>query len=74
GSLGSREKALQHFWQPRFYDFNVYSSEKQKEKLKYMHENPLTRRVVTHPGDWAWSSYWFYETGKQGTIPIDPVD
>ncbi len=26
------------FWQARFYDFNVYSEGKKKEKLNYMHE------------------------------------
>jgi hypothetical protein len=25
------------FWQARFYDFNVYSRGKEKEKLNYMH-------------------------------------
>jgi putative transposase len=25
------------FWQPRYYDFNVYSGKKKKEKLRYMH-------------------------------------
>src|SRR5436190_16012511 len=26
-----------HFWQPRFYDFNVFSEKKQNEKINYMH-------------------------------------
>jgi len=70
----SRVKILPRFWQPRFYDFNVYTSAKKKEKLEYMHTNPLTRKLVEHAGDWIWSSYLFYETGRQGIIPIDPVD
>jgi len=32
---------LPQFWQPRFYDFNVYSHKKKKEKLEYMHANPV---------------------------------
>jgi len=28
------------FWQRRFYDFNVYSRKKLREKLEYMHANP----------------------------------
>jgi len=31
------------FWQRRFYDFNVYSAGKLREKLEYMHANPVTR-------------------------------
>jgi len=44
------------FWQERFYDFNVYRSGKVKEKLNYMHANPVTRGLVPHPKDWPWSS------------------
>jgi putative transposase len=49
-----------HFWQPRFYDFNVWSAMKRREKLDYMHRNPVTRRLVTDPKDWVWSSYASY--------------
>lgn len=31
---------LPQFWQPRFYDFNVYSHKKKNEKLEYIHANP----------------------------------
>src|SRR5207245_10934812 len=43
------------FWQPRFYDFNVWSAKKRREKLDYMHRNPVTRRLVTEPRDWGGS-------------------
>jgi putative transposase len=61
------------FWQRRFYDFNVWSRKKKAEKLNYMHMNPVKRGLVTHPKDWAWSSYCFY-VGKETKIQIDPVD
>ena len=38
-------EGLLRFWQPRFYDFNVYSAKKRREKLEYMHANPVTERV-----------------------------
>jgi len=60
--------------QPRFYDFNVYTSKKWKEKLDYMHTNPVERKLVRNPGEWVWSSFWFYENGAPGLIPIDPGD
>ena len=41
-----------HFWQRRFYDFNVWSEKKLKEKLDYMHANPVTRGLVKHPREW----------------------
>ena len=65
---------LPQFWQPRFYDFNVYSHEKKKEKLEYMHANPVNRGLVEHPKDWPWSSFLFYARDLPGLVPIDPVD
>jgi len=62
------------FWQPRFHDFNVYSFRKRREKLDYMHLNPVHRRLVSNPADWPWSSYLNYERGEPGLIPIDFVD
>jgi putative transposase len=63
----------EHFWQRRFYDFNVWSGKKLREKLEYMHANPVKRKLVRHPKDWPWSSWSFYERGEKGLILIDPV-
>jgi putative transposase len=61
------------FWQRRFYDFNVWSEKKLKEKLHYMHRNPVDRKLVQHPQDWPWSSWSFYAKGEQGLIRIDEL-
>jgi putative transposase len=58
------------FWQRRFYDFNVWSSEKLEEKQTYIHANPTRRQLVSHPADWPWSS-WSNHTQGHGLIPID---
>jgi putative transposase len=58
------------FWQRRFYDFNVWNSEKLQEKLAYIHNNPIKRQPVSHPRDWPWSS-WSNHTHGPGLIPID---
>jgi putative transposase len=65
---------LPQFWQPRFYDFNVYSHKKKKEKLEYMHANPVVRGLVKHPRDWPWSSFSFYAKDETGLVEIDIVD
>ena len=59
------------FWQSRYYDFNVYSSNKQREKLRYLHRNPVTRGLVAKPEDWAWSSFRHYATGVEGSVEIE---
>jgi|SRR5208282_1498750 len=62
------------FWQERFYDFNVYRSGKVKEKLNYMHANPVIRGLVQHPKDWSWSSWSFYFREGKGLLPMDVID
>ncbi len=60
-----------HFWQRRFYDFNVFTGKKITEKLTYMHLNPVKRDLVAHLRDWPWSSWSQYACVDQGLIPID---
>jgi putative transposase len=62
------------FWQRRFYDFNVWSEKKLKEKLEYMHANPVSRKLVVHPKEWPWSSWSYYAKGEKGLIRIDSLE
>jgi len=52
------------FWQRRYYDFNVHSSEKRTEKIHYIHGNPVTRGLVSKPEDYRWSSFNHYDTSE----------
>ena len=61
---------LRHFWQKRFYDFNVYSDAKRVEKLRYMHRNPVKRGLVESPELWRWSSYRFYQFDERGPVTV----
>jgi putative transposase len=60
-----------HFWQRRYYDFNVWSEEKMVEKLRYMHRNPVQRGLVAKADEWPWSSFRHYATGEEGTVEIE---
>ena len=59
-----------HFWQKRFYDFNVWSRRKEIEKLRYMHRNPVKRGLVERPELWCWSSFRSYY-GERGLVRIN---
>ena len=59
------------FWQPRFYDFNVFSEQKQNEKINYIHNNPVTRGLVSSPEEWRWSSYRAYALRERGPVSMD---
>ena len=54
-----------------FYDFNVWSDRKIREKLDYMHHNPVERRLVEKPGDWPWSSWRFYDLQDSSLLAMD---
>lgn len=67
------DESTYRVWQRRFYDFNVWSEEKRREKLDYMHGNPVKRRLVDGPGDWPWSSWRFYHLDDCRTLTMNRV-
>jgi putative transposase len=67
-SMRSRERP---FWQAHYYDFNVCTHEKFVEKLRYIHRNPVRRRLAVRPEDWKGSSFRHYQTGLRGTVEIE---
>ena len=60
-----------HFWQKRYYDFNVRNQRQFIEKLRYIHRNPVRAGLCERPEDWAWSSFRHYATGYEGTVEIE---
>lgn len=65
------QRSERPFWQPRYYDFNVFTDRKRIEKLRYIHRNPVTRSLVEEPDAWIWSSFRHYWTGEEGTVEIE---
>ncbi len=63
----------QHFWQKRFYDFNVWSGRKRIEKLRYMHRYPVARGLAESPEQWLWSSFRAYAYGESGIVQVQAV-
>jgi putative transposase len=59
------------FWEPRYHDFNVITERKWREKLRYLHRNPVARVLVEAPEQWPWSSFRHYLTGEIGTVEIE---
>jgi putative transposase len=58
-------------WEPRYYDFNVWSERKLVEKLRYLHRNPVTRGLVEKAEDWPWSSFRHYAYGEDAPVEIE---
>jgi putative transposase len=60
------------FWQPGGgYDRNLWTPTELREKIRYIHANPLRRGLVEHPRDWVWSSYRAWQEGIDEPIRID---
>src|SRR5271166_1061456 len=58
-------------WQARYYDFNVCTSAKRIEKLRYMHRNPVRRGLVEVPEQWPWSSFRAYAHQESGLVSVN---
>ena len=70
-TLSPKGGAPIRFWQVRYHDFNVRTSKKRIEKLRYLHRNPVRRGFVEKPEEWEWSSFLHYATGAEGIVEIE---
>jgi putative transposase len=59
-------------WQGRFYDHVVRDENDWREKLTYVHRNPVDAGLAEDPLSHPWSSCRFWETGA-GPVACDPV-
>jgi putative transposase len=53
GTLWQEALEAGHVWQARYYDFIVRTEVKKREKLRYIHRNPVRRGLVLEPDQWA---------------------
>ena len=51
--------------------FNVFSEEKFRQKLDFMHTNPVTRGLVSSPCGWPGSSWRFYYLQDASILRMD---
>jgi len=61
----------QHFWQKRYYDFNIRNYPQFVEKLRYIHRNPVKAGLCERPEDWEWSSFRHDATGAEGRVEVE---
>ena len=62
------------FWQPGGgYDRNITSDAELREKIDYIHANPVRRGLVKLPTDYPWSSARWCAGDRQNSLAIDPI-
>jgi len=58
-------------WQDSYWDVVIYSEGFLRQKLEYIHHNPVRAGLVEQPDDYAYSSYRSYAFGEDWFIEID---
>lgn len=65
--------------EPRGYDRNIFSELELREKVDYIHKNPITRGLVATTDAWPWSSYRYFMLHDESILRMDwdgawPID
>jgi putative transposase len=69
---GSRK--VFRFWQTGpGYDRNITVEDSLFEKIRYIHNNPVRRKLVPTPQEWKWSSAGWYEGERDVVLALDDI-
>jgi len=58
-------------WQKNPSVIDLWSHKFVRQKLHYLHLNPVRAGLCEHPADWKWSSCRAYFPHKPGEVPIE---
>ncbi|MCP4539099.1 MAG: hypothetical protein GY832_18340 [Chloroflexi bacterium] len=58
-------------WQDSYWDTNIYTERFLRQKLNYIHRNPMRANLVEQPQDYPYSSYRNYVLDEEWLIEID---
>jgi len=61
-------------WRPGFEPRAIHWHKVFKQKLDYLHRNPVRKRLVSRPEDWFYSSASFYAGDEPVCMPVDILD
>lgn len=60
-AVWQKDPSVIDLWSPKFI----------RQKLNYLHLNPVRAGLCEHPADWKWSSYRAYLPHNAGDVPIE---
>ena len=70
GKNNNNNKEFQ-FWQQVYHPIELNTVEKMKQRLDYLHENPVRSGLVWEPWHYKYSSALDYYTNEHGLIKIE---
>ncbi len=62
-----------HLWRRGYDKYCIYNVMMMRQKIDYLHENPIRAGIVEKPWEYIYSSYKNY-CGEKGIIEIDYID
>ncbi len=65
------ERADYKVWQDGYWDKNIFSEKMLRQKLNYIHNNPIRAGLVESPDKYPYSSFRNYELDDEALIEID---
>ncbi len=69
----SRKHQKYKFWQEEYHPVELYNEKLFKQKLNYIHQNPVKAGWVRQPEDYLWSSAGQYAGIKDGILEVTEV-
>ena len=60
-AVWQKDPSVIDLWSPKFV----------RQKLNYLHLNPVRASLCEHPADWKWSSYRAYLRHSAGDVPLE---
>lgn len=61
-------------WVHDFQPKAIYSQDDFQERIEHLHQNPVRKGLVTHPGDWRFSSAGYYLGDRKTGEEIDSLE
>ena len=69
GRFNSKIKGFK-FWQDGFHPVDLYTPEFTRQKLEYLHNNPVAAGIVREPQHYLYSSAADYCSNEKGLLPV----
>ena len=69
-NLNRLRKSRGAVWQHQFWDRFVRHDKEFRQRLEYMHLNPVRKGLVARPQDWRWSSYNNFDRSERAACPL----
>ena len=70
----NKRKAAHQFWQTDNHPIEIYSTKVLKQKLNYIHSNPVRAKWVHFPQHYIYSSASNYFDGGKGVMNVDILE